>query len=125
MGAMFPEIPLAAAPRFVARACDWFDSSLGWSLLPWYPRRMASASASSDSASSVSALLIGPGQYTTGFGKESEKSDKRSGVVLLAMLQLKKDGLVGDIALAGTDGTKVRALRCRTSGSSRGWRAAP
>ena len=56
----------------------------------------------------ISALLIGTGEYTTGFGKESSKSDKETGVVLPSILQMRKDGLIGDVSLAGTSGTKVR-----------------
>jgi len=68
------------------------------------------AHASAASAAPLPVLLIGTGEYTTGFGKESGKSDKKTGVVLLTMLQLRKEGLVGEISLAGVNGTKVRAL---------------
>ena len=37
----------------------------------------------------VDVLLVGTGEYTTGFGANSGKTDKAAGVVALAMLDLK------------------------------------
>ena len=80
------------------------------------PATPASATATAAAASSpevadtftpISALLIGTGEYTTGFGKESSKSDKATGVVLPSILQMRKEGLIGDVSMAGTSGGKV------------------
>lgn len=51
------------------------------------------------------------GEYTTGFGLNSAKTDKGAGVVALTMFDLRKRGMVGDLHLAGTNGTKLPAIR--------------
>ena len=57
-------------------------------------------------------LMIGTGEYTTGFVHGSaSKSDKGAGVVALTLFDLRKDGLVGDLHMAGTQGTKFPAVR--------------
>ena len=56
-------------------------------------------------------LLVGTGEYTTGFGANSGKTDKAAGVVALAMLDLRRRGLVGGILMSGTSGAKFPAIR--------------
>jgi D-galacturonate reductase len=58
------------------------------------------------------ALIVGTGEYTTGFvyGAAST-SDKKIGVVGLVLFDLKRRGLVGEISFAGTNGTKFPAIR--------------
>jgi len=55
--------------------------------------------------------MIGTGEYTTGFGASSAKTDKAAGVVALTMLDLRRRGLVGALAMAGTSGAKFPAMR--------------
>lgn len=55
--------------------------------------------------------MIGTGEYTTGFGAASAKSDKAAGVVALTMFDLRRRGFVGRLALAGTNGRKLPAIR--------------
>lgn len=59
----------------------------------------------------VAVLMVGTGEYTTGFGASSAKTDKAAGVVALAMLDLRRRGLVGELAMAGTSGGKFPAMR--------------
>ena len=56
--------------------------------------------------------MIGTGEYTTGFVHGSaSKSDKGAGVVALTLFDLRKGGLVEDLYMAGTQGTKFPAIR--------------
>lgn len=57
-------------------------------------------------------LMIGTGEYTTGFvaGKASG-SDKGAGVVALVMMDLRRRGKVGRLLLCGVDGRKFPAIR--------------
>ena len=58
------------------------------------------------------ALIIGTGEYTTGYvyGAAST-SDKKVGVVGLVLFDLRRRGLIGKISFAGTNGTKFPAIR--------------
>ena len=67
--------------------------------------------ASAPSAGPVSVLMVGTGEYTTGFGASSAKTDKAAGVVALAMLDLRRRGLVGALSMAGTSSGKFPAMR--------------
>ena len=68
--------------------------------------------ASSDSPQPpVGVLMIGTGEYTTGYGANSSQTDKGAGVVALTMFDLRKRGFVGDLHLAGVNGTKLPAIR--------------
>jgi D-galacturonate reductase len=62
-------------------------------------------------ADPVAVLMIGTGEYTTGFGANSSQTDKAAGVVALTMFDLRKRGLVGALHLAGVNGTKFPAIR--------------
>jgi D-galacturonate reductase len=64
--------------------------------------------------------MIGTGEYTTGYGVQSAKTDKACGVVALTLLDLKLRGLVGDLHLAGTCGGKFPAIREHMERSLRG-----
>ena len=60
----------------------------------------------------VDVLMLGTGEYTTGFtGQGAANSDKSTGVVALVMLDLQRRGKVGKIGMCGTDGTKLPAIR--------------
>lgn len=59
----------------------------------------------------VAVLMIGTGEYTTGFGANSSQTDKGAGVVGLTMFDLRKRGYVGDLHMAGVNGTKLPAIR--------------
>jgi D-galacturonate reductase len=61
--------------------------------------------------STVSVVCVGTGEYTTGYGLNSAKTDKGKGVVVLTMLDLKRRGLVSDICIAGVSGSKLPSIR--------------
>ena len=56
--------------------------------------------------------MIGTGEYTTGYvnGKAAD-SDKGTGVVALVMMDLKRRGKTGKLAMAGTNGKKFPGIR--------------
>lgn len=56
-------------------------------------------------------LLVGTGEYTTGYGASSAQTDKAAGVVALTCFDLRARGLVGRVHLAGTSGAKLPAVR--------------
>ena len=57
-------------------------------------------------------LMLGTGEYTTGFtGQGASDSDKSTGVVALVMLDLQRRGKVGKLGMCGTDGKKLPAIR--------------
>lgn len=60
---------------------------------------------------STSVLMIGTGEYTTGFvhGAASD-SDKGAGVVALTMFDLRARGKVNRLGLCGTNGTKIPSI---------------
>ncbi|KAG8460433.1 hypothetical protein KFE25_011924 [Diacronema lutheri] len=59
------------------------------------------------------ALLVGTGEYTTGYVRgEGADSDKGAGVVALVFFDLRRRGLVGDrLGMCGTDGAKFAGIR--------------
>eukprot|EP01113_Clastostelium_recurvatum_P048927 TRINITY_DN8992_c0_g1_i2.p1 TRINITY_DN8992_c0_g1~~TRINITY_DN8992_c0_g1_i2.p1 ORF type:complete len:429 (-),score=72.43 TRINITY_DN8992_c0_g1_i2:234-1520(-) len=59
-----------------------------------------------------SVLMVGTGEYTTGFvdGK-STTSDKRLGVVALSMFYLRSKGKINRLLMAGSNGTKFPGIR--------------
>lgn len=60
----------------------------------------------------TSALVIGTGEYVTGYVHGAASgSDKGAGVVGLTLFDLRRRGLIGDIRLAGTNGTKFPGIR--------------
>mmetsp|Transcript_27426 Transcript_27426/g.44633 ORF Transcript_27426/g.44633 Transcript_27426/m.44633 type:complete len:426 (+) Transcript_27426:82-1359(+) len=62
----------------------------------------------------IAALLVGSGEYTTGFvrGGHASKSDKNKGVVGLVFFDLRHRGLIGDrVLIAGTNGKKFPKVR--------------
>jgi len=60
----------------------------------------------------VDVLLVGAGEYTTGFVHgQVTTSDKRTGVVGLVMFDLRRRGLVNRIAIADIDGTRWAGIR--------------
>jgi D-galacturonate reductase len=59
----------------------------------------------------VEVLMVGTGEYTTGYGKASAQSDKAAGVVGLVLIDLRSRGLVGRLGLCGTSGTKLPDIR--------------
>ena len=62
--------------------------------------------------SPVGALMIGTGEYTTGYVHEkASASDKSAGVVALTLFDLRRLGRVGRIAMVGTNGTKFPGIR--------------
>lgn len=62
--------------------------------------------------SSVNALMIGTGEYTTGYVHEkASASDKSAGVIALSLFDLRRLGKVGHISMVGTNGTKFPGIR--------------
>lgn len=60
----------------------------------------------------VNVLMIGTGEYTTGYVHGSaSNSDKGAGVVALTMCDLRARGKVGRIGLCGVSGTKFPSIR--------------
>ena len=60
----------------------------------------------------IDALMIGTGEYTTGYVHDSAAdSDKRAGVVALTLFDLRRRGIIDDLSMAGTDGTKFPGIR--------------
>ncbi|MCJ1307309.1 hypothetical protein MMC25_000955 [Agyrium rufum] len=57
-------------------------------------------------------LMVGTGEYTTGFvGGGMSGSDKKVGVVGLTLFDLRRRGKVGKLSMVGTSGTKYPAIR--------------
>ncbi|OBT43607.1 hypothetical protein VE00_07036 [Pseudogymnoascus sp. WSF 3629] len=63
-------------------------------------------------AGPLNVLMVGTGEYTTGFvdGKASG-SDKKVGVVGLTMFDLRRRGKVGKLSMVGVSGNKFPAIR--------------
>ncbi|KAF8247523.1 NAD(P)-binding protein [Wilcoxina mikolae CBS 423.85] len=60
----------------------------------------------------VNVLMVGTGEYTTGWvGSGASGSDKKVGVVGLTLFDLRRRGKVGDLSMVGTNGTKFPAIR--------------
>ncbi len=60
----------------------------------------------------VDVLMIGTGEYTTGFVPGGTgAADKRAGVVALTLMDLRRRGRVGRLAMAGRCGTKFPDIR--------------
>ena len=62
-------------------------------------------------AAPVDVLMIGTGEYTTGYGKESAKTDKGAGVVGLTMFDLRRRGKTNRLAMCGVNGKKFPQIR--------------
>lgn len=61
-----------------------------------------------------SVLMIGTGEYTTGYIAStgtSSTSDKKIGVVALTLFDLRRRGLVGSLSMSGVSGNKFPAIR--------------
>lgn len=57
-------------------------------------------------------LLIGTGEYTTGWvPKATAAADKKAGVVGISFFDLRRQGRVARLLMAGTNGTKFPAIR--------------
>ncbi|CRJ83525.1 hypothetical protein D7B24_007848 [Verticillium nonalfalfae] len=60
----------------------------------------------------LNVLMIGTGEYTTGFvGGGASGSDKKVGVIGLSLFDLRRRGKVNNLSMAGTNGTKFPAIR--------------
>ncbi|KAK4110657.1 NAD(P)-binding protein [Canariomyces notabilis] len=60
----------------------------------------------------LNVLMVGTGEYTTGFvGGGASGSDKKVGVVGLSMFDLRRRGKVGKLGMVGVNGTKFPAIR--------------
>ncbi|KAF2455854.1 hypothetical protein BDY21DRAFT_62311 [Lineolata rhizophorae] len=60
----------------------------------------------------LNVLMVGTGEYTTGFvGGGASGSDKKVGVVGLTLFDLRRRGKVGNLSMVGTSGTKFPAIR--------------
>lgn len=60
----------------------------------------------------VNVLMVGTGEYTTGFAHDSaSNSDKSAGVVALSVFDMKRRGLVDSILMVGTRGSKFPSIR--------------
>ena len=62
--------------------------------------------------SRMSVLMVGTGEYTTGFVPGAEAaSDKKAGIVGVTLFDLRRRGLVDRLLMAGTNGTKFPGIR--------------
>ncbi|MHC4995894.1 MAG: Gfo/Idh/MocA family protein [Planctomycetota bacterium] len=62
--------------------------------------------------SKINALVVGTGEYVTGFvSGAASGSDKSAGVIGLSLFDLRRRGLIDRIALAGTNGSKFPGVR--------------
>ncbi|AEO56330.1 D-galacturonic acid reductase [Thermothelomyces thermophilus ATCC 42464] len=60
----------------------------------------------------LNVLMVGTGEYTTGFvGGGASGSDKKVGVVGLTLFDLRRRGKVGKLSMAGVNGKKFPAIR--------------
>lgn len=60
----------------------------------------------------LNVLMVGTGEYTTGFvGGGASGSDKKVGVVGLVLFDLRRRGKVGNLSMVGTTGNKFPAIR--------------
>ncbi|KAI1437473.1 hypothetical protein GGR50DRAFT_685865 [Xylaria sp. CBS 124048] len=63
-------------------------------------------------AQPINVLMVGTGEYTTGFvGTGASGSDKKVGVVGLTLFDLRRRGKVSQLSMVGTNGTKFPAIR--------------
>ena len=59
-----------------------------------------------------SVLMVGTGEYTTGYVHDGASgSDKGAGVVALSLFDMRRRGKVGQLMMAGTNGTKFPGIR--------------
>lgn len=59
-----------------------------------------------------SVLMVGTGEYTTGYVHNGASgSDKSAGVVALSLFDMRRRGKVGRLVMAGTNGTKFPGIR--------------
>jgi D-galacturonate reductase len=57
-------------------------------------------------------LMVGTGEYTTGYvHNRASGSDKSAGVVALSLFDMRRQGKVGRLFMAGTNGTKFPGIR--------------
>ena len=59
-----------------------------------------------------SVLMVGTGEYTTGYVHDGASgSDKSAGVVALSLFDMRRRGKVGRLMMAGTNGNKFPGIR--------------
>ena len=59
-----------------------------------------------------SVLMVGTGEYTTGYVHNGASgSDKSAGVVALSLFDMRRRGKVGRLMMAGTNGNKFPGIR--------------
>lgn len=66
---------------------------------------------SSSDDPAVDVLMIGTGEYTTGYAQDAPPSDKKAGVVALTMFDLRTRGKVARLVMAGANGKKFTSIR--------------
>jgi len=60
----------------------------------------------------MNVLMIGTGEYTTGYVHgSSSAADKKAGIVALVLSDLRRRGKVHQLALCGTSGVKLPLIR--------------
>jgi D-galacturonate reductase len=60
----------------------------------------------------LNAIMVGTGEYTTGYVHgAASSSDKGSGVIALSLFELRRQGLIDRISMVGTNGTKFPGIR--------------
>src|SRR3989344_8529612 len=71
----------------------------------------------------INVLIVGNGHYATGSTPLEGQTDKDWGVILPSVLELRRQGLVGQIAIAGKNGSKFAQIEKKIKVMSKkfGW----
>ena len=73
-------------------------------------------SSSSDDDTRANVLMVGTGEYTTGYvGGTAADSDKGAGVVALTMFDLRRRDKVNRVGMCGVNVSYVMLLLCQTN----------
>lgn len=67
----------------------------------------------------INVLIIGNGHYATGLTPLEGKTDKDFGVILPSVLELRRQGLIGQVAIAGKNGSKFTRLEKKIKAMSK------
>jgi D-galacturonate reductase len=88
------------------------DNDIGLHGRPTLMRQVSKFVNSAGNNASVNVLMIGSGEYTTGYvNGQASDSDKGAGVVALTMLDLKLKGKTNRLAICGVNGKKFPGIR--------------
>ncbi len=96
-------------PNIMRQVTKFYDKP---SLLEEAGKAVGSGNMVPSSRKRVDVLMIGSGEYTTGFiDNTSSETDKGAGVVALTMIDLRKRGQTGRLGICGVNGKKFPKIR--------------